>query len=80
MNNLDERIKNTMASILNVPVNSLNENSSKDNVEGWDSLKHMNLLLALEQEFNVTIPDEDAANITSYQLIKLILSDLLSQQ
>lgn len=77
--NLDERIKKTMSSILMVPSESLTENSSKDNVEGWDSLKHMNLLLALEEEFKVTIPDEDAANITSYKLIKLIVSDQLEQ-
>ena len=74
---LDQRIKETMSTIFNVPAESLNENSSQDNVEGWDSLKHMNLLLALEQEFDVVIPDEDAANITSYHLINLILKDLV---
>jgi acyl carrier protein len=77
--NLEERIKATMSSILMVPIESLNENSSKDNVDGWDSLKHMNLLLALEEEFKVTIPDEDAANITSFKLIKLIISDQINQ-
>jgi acyl carrier protein len=33
-------------------------------------------VLALEEEFKVTIPDEDAGNITSYKLIKLVLNDL----
>jgi acyl carrier protein len=47
-----------------------------DNVPSWDSLKHMNLVLALEEEFKVSIPDEDAANITSYALIKLVLDEL----
>ena len=77
--NINDRIKSTMSSILEVPAEHLNEDSSKDNVEGWDSLKHMNLLLALEEEFKITIPDEDAANITSFKLIHLIVKDQVEE-
>ncbi len=62
--------------MLNVNASIINEDSSMDNVPSWDSLRHMNLVLALEEEFKVTIPDEDAGNITSYKLIKLVLNDL----
>lgn len=65
-----------MATLLNVDVCIINEDFSMDNVPSWDSLRHMNLVLALEEEFKVTIPDEDAGNITSYKLIKLVLNDL----
>ena len=37
----------------------------------------MNLVLALEDEFKVSVPDEDAANMTSYALIKLVFDELL---
>ena len=40
-------------------------------------LGHMNLVLALEDEFKVVIPDEDAGNITSYKLITVVLNDLI---
>lgn len=66
-----------MATLLRVPVESIGEDTSMDTVKGWDSLRHMNLVLAIEEEFKVSIPDEDAANITSYPLIKLVLQDLL---
>jgi acyl carrier protein len=62
--------------MLNVDVSTINEDSSMDNVPSWDSLRHMNLVLALEEEFKVAIPDEDAGNITSYKLIKIVLNDL----
>jgi acyl carrier protein len=65
-----------MASVLRVPAQSITQDTSMDNVPSWDSLKHMNLVLALEEEFKVSIPDEDAANITSYALIKLVLDEL----
>ena len=36
-------------------------------------------LLALEEEFGTSIPDEDAANLTSYALLKVVLEELLSE-
>ncbi len=72
----EDALKQVMATMLNVDPSTINEDSSMDNVPSWDSLRHMNLVLALEEEFKVTIPDEDAGNITSYKLIKLVLNDL----
>lgn len=72
----EDALKQVMATMLNVDPATINEDSSMDNVPTWDSLRHMNLVLALEEEFKVTIPDEDAGNITSYKLIKLVLNDL----
>lgn len=76
----EDVLKQVMATMLNVEASTINEDSSMDNVLKWDSLHHMNLVLALEEEFKVTIPDEDAGNITSYKLIKLVLEDLIQKQ
>ena len=66
-----------MATLLTVDVGAIDEDASMDTIPTWDSLRHMNLVLALEEEFKVSIPDEDAGNITSYKLIKLVLEELL---
>ena len=71
----EDALKVLIATMLNVDVSTITEDSSMDNFPSWDSLRHMNLVLALE-EFKVTIPDEDAGNITSYKLIKVVLNDL----
>ena len=73
----EDALKNVMATMLNVDPASIGPDTSMDTVPSWDSLRHMNLVLALEEEFKVTIPDEDAGNITSYQLIKLVLEQQL---
>lgn len=73
----EETLKQVMATMLKVDVSSIDNESSMDTIESWDSLGHMNLVLALEEEFKVSIPDEDAGNITSYKLIKIVLEDLL---
>jgi acyl carrier protein len=73
----ENTLKQTMATMLGVDVGDIGPNTSMDTLANWDSLRHMNLVLALEDEFKVSIPDDDAGNITSYPLIKLVLEELL---
>lgn len=73
----EQKVKEVMAAVLEIETTEINENSSMDNVKQWDSLHHMNMVLALEEAFSVSIPDEDAANATSYRLIVLVLGELL---
>jgi acyl carrier protein len=68
-----------MATVLGVPPAEIGPDASSDTIKGWDSLRHMNLVLALEQAFGVEIPDEDAAEITSYALIKVVLQEQLGR-
>ena len=72
-----DTLKDVMATVLGIAADSINDDTSMDTVEAWDSIKHMNLVLAIEEEFGVSIPDEDAANITSYPLIRLVLNEQL---
>ena len=75
----EDKLRQVMSAILRVDPAVLDEGSSMDTIETWDSMRHMQLVLALEDEFRVTIPDEDAANITSYPLIRLVLAELLEE-
>lgn len=71
-------VKQVMASVLEVDDSAIGDDASMDNIQGWDSLKQMNLVLALEESFGVTIPDEDAGNVTSFKLICLVLEEQLA--
>lgn len=73
---MNERIKQVMSAVFEIPVEHINEDSSSDSIEAWDSLHHLNLILALEEEFDVIIPDEEVGNLVNYQLIELIINDL----
>jgi len=75
---LDEAsLKQILATVLKVPVESIDGGTNMDTVESWDSLNHMNLILALEDAYSVRIPDDEATNITSYPLIKLVVDEQL---
>jgi acyl carrier protein len=79
MENLNQRLKNIMSAVFEVSPESINENTSSDTIEEWDSLRHLNLIVALEEEFNVTIPDEEVGNLVNYKLIELTLNELQQQ-
>lgn len=76
----EPELKRVMATILGVDPAAVGEDASMDTIKSWDSLRHMQLVLALEDEFKVTIPDDDAANITSYPLLRVVLSELLEKR
>ena len=71
------KINQVMSAVFEIPVESIADDASSDNIENWDSLRHLNLILALEDEFGVSIPDEEVGNLVNYKLIKLVINDLL---
>lgn len=72
-----DRVCNVVSSVLNVPVEQVNEASSPDTLEAWDSLKHINIILALEQEFDVQFNDEQITTMVSVELIVENLKEIL---
>lgn len=77
MENIDERIKDVMSAVFEIDADSINEESSRDTVDGWESIKHLDLIVALEEEFGVAIPLEEVGNMTNFKYIKLTLEELL---
>ena len=72
-NAMEKRIKIVMSAVLEIPIGQIKEVSSPDTIESWDSLKHMNLIVALEEEFNVEFDDEEIVNSVNYALILNII-------
>lgn len=72
---MESRIKSVMASVFEVDSSQINSDTSPDTLESWDSLKHMNLILALEEEFGVEFDNDDITNMINFNLILLILKE-----
>ncbi len=70
---MEDRVKKVMSDVLNIDIESINNESSPDNIENWDSLKHMNLIVALEEEFEIEFDDEEIVESMNYTLIVNIL-------
>jgi acyl carrier protein len=75
MNVTELKLKKVLADIFKIEITSVNEDTSVDTVERWDSLNHLNLILALELEFGVSFTEEQSVEIMNYPLIKLVLQE-----
>ncbi len=62
-----------IAETLETSLNNINEDSSVDSVNSWDSYAHLNLILALEREFQISFDDSEVVDLLN---IKLIISAL----
>jgi len=72
------QLKRIMSDILEVSLDNINEDSSPDNIEQWDSLSHIKLVMAIEAEFEVKLSPEDMTDMLSVKLIKIILEQKIS--
>ncbi len=73
---MQDRIKTVMAQIFNIEAATIAEDSSPESIERWDSLRHMQLVLAIEDEFDVRFEDEDIPELLSLQAFEDRISHL----
>jgi len=67
MSNVEERVKKIVVEQLDVGEDSVNNEASFVDDLGADSLDTVELVMALEEEFECEIPDEEAEKITTVQ-------------
>ena len=67
MSYIDERVKNIIVKQLGVKEEEIKNESKFVEDLGADSLDTVELVMALEEEFDTEIPDEEAEKITSVQ-------------
>ena len=67
MSNIEERVKKIVAEQLGAKEEDVTKDASFVDDLGADSLDTVELVMALEEEFECEIPDEDAEKITTVQ-------------
>jgi acyl carrier protein len=67
MENIEQRVKKIVAEQLGVKEEEIKNESSFVDDLGADSLDTVELVMALEEEFETEIPDEEAEKITTVQ-------------
>jgi acyl carrier protein len=67
MSSIEERVKKIVVEQLGVKEDEVTANASFVDDLGADSLDTVELVMALEEEFETEIPDDDAEKITTVQ-------------
>ena len=67
MSSVEDQVRNIIAEQLGVKVDEIKNDASFVDDLGADSLDTVELVMALEEEFDAEIPDDDAEKITTVQ-------------
>jgi acyl carrier protein len=71
----EDRIRTIVSRVFGVPLAEVTDDTSPDSIAGWDSLNHINLMLALEAEFGVSLSPDDTMEMLSVGLIRSVLTE-----
>jgi len=74
---VDARVRSILSDMFGLDSDEINQNTSSDTVEKWDSLQHLTLVLSLEEEFGIQLDDEETLAVVSFPLITTIIRDHL---
>jgi acyl carrier protein len=74
-----DRVRGIAADVLEVPAAKISPDSSPETIDAWDSVHHLNLVLALEQEFNLQFEPEEIDQMKDIQHILTILENKVAQ-
>lgn len=80
MEEIEQRILGVMSVVFNLDAGEIPPNAAPGNLKQWDSLKHMNLVLALEDEFGFRFADDELTDLLNLKLIVEIVSKKLGEK
>ena len=76
-NNTNERIKKTMSVAFDIPLENITEEATVHSISKWDSLNHMKLVIALEDEFKIKFDQEEMLTLINFRIISATISSYL---
>ena len=77
-NKIDDKIKNIMATVFKTSVQEISDDSTPHSIKSWGSLKHINLIIALEEEFDLKLEEDEIAAMVSFPIISATIQAYLN--
>jgi acyl carrier protein len=73
---MEEKVKYIMASVFETSTDEINDLTAQGSLANWDSVRHLSLIVSLEEEFEIRFSDDQIADMQSYRLIIYTLREL----
>ena len=77
---VQEKVIQVLINIFQVSPDKISAVTTSDNVENWDSMNHINMILALEQEFGIRYDEEQVVSMLSVEEIIDATEEMLGLQ
>ena len=71
--NIDQRVGGVIADVFGLDPQEVGPETSIETVEAWDSLQHLTVVLALEEEFDIQLDDEQTVAAVSFPVMTEIV-------
>jgi acyl carrier protein len=71
------KVLSIAADVFEVPAGTLSAGSSPDTIGTWDSLHHLNFVVALEEGFGVQFSPEEIEQLLSIELTTALVEEKL---
>ena len=72
---MDEKVEGLVAEVLQIPAAAITDGLTMKDTDVWDSLKHMELIVSLEQSFGIQLSFDDIVAMQSVGEIKRVLQE-----
>lgn len=72
---IEKKLFDIFEDIFNIDEIASNQGLIQDNIKEWDSIGHIRLISAIEDEFNIRIPIDNAVTFKSYEELVQYLKD-----
>lgn len=69
------KLRVILSQLLGIPLEAISDETSNEMVESWDSVKQLNIVLTLEEQFGISFDEQVALEIVSVPLIRAALID-----
>ena len=70
---MNQDIQNLVADVLQMPAAAITEDVAMKDLDAWDSLKHMELVVAVEQNFQIQLTFDEILLMQSVGAIENVL-------
>lgn len=77
---MKERILKIMAEVFEMNTQDFYDSINQEHIDNWDSLRHLNLVVELEEAFEVSYEPEEIAVMTSIEKILEITSSKTNEK
>jgi len=67
--NVINEVIDIVATVLGIDENNLTIDSNTENVANWDSMLQINIIMSIEEAFDIRFGDEEALNATSIKAL-----------
>jgi len=77
---MNDTVKSIMANVFRTDIENITEDLNQKDVSFWDSLRHLNLVVELEEHFSVSFEPEEIAEMITFKKVIYFINKKLDQK